>query len=104
MKPDLAPLATAYGEIYRYELVGDSTHDLMELRTLNDWVVTPRLLRCSGVADVTNFGGHVKQYAVTFNPAQLRRFGLSLGDVMDAIQSNNSSAGGSVVPRAACRS
>src|SRR5437899_3134309 len=97
--PDLGPLATAYGEIYRYELVSDGTHDLMELRTLNDWVVIPRLLRSRGVADVSNFGGYAKQYTVTFNPAELQRFGLALGDVIDAIKTNNASAGGSVVPR-----
>ena len=99
VKPDLGPLATAYGEIYRYELVSDGTHDLMELRTLQDWVVTPRILRCAGVADVENFGGYLKQFTVTFNPDQLQRYNLSLSDVTDAIQSNNSSAGGSVVTR-----
>jgi cobalt-zinc-cadmium resistance protein CzcA len=99
VKPTLGALATAYGEIYRYELISDGTHDLMELRTLNDWVVIPRLLRCAGVADVSNFGGFAKQFTVTFNPAQLQRFDLSLSDVIDAIKSNNSSAGGSVVPR-----
>ena len=86
VKPDLGPLATAYGEIYRYELVSDGTHDLMELRTLQDWVVTPRLLRCAGVADVENFGGYLKQYTVTFNPDQLQRYDLALGDVIDAMQ------------------
>ncbi len=99
VKPALAPLATAYGEIYRYELTSDGTHDLMEVRTLNDWVVIPRLLRCDGVADVSNFGGYAKQFTATFNPAQLQRFGLSLGDVMDAVKSNNASAGGSVLRR-----
>ena len=99
VKPTLGALATAYGEIYRYELVSDGTHDLMELRTLQDWVVVPRVLRCAGVADVENFGGYLKQYTVTFNPAQLQRYNLSLGDVTDAIQANNSSAGGSVVTR-----
>jgi cobalt-zinc-cadmium resistance protein CzcA len=99
VKPDLGPLATAYGEIYRYELVSDGTHDLMELRTLNDWVVIPRLLRCPGVADVSNFGGYAKQYTITFLPAQLERFDLALGDVIDAIKANNASAGGSVVSR-----
>jgi cobalt-zinc-cadmium resistance protein CzcA len=99
VKPDLGALATAYGEIYRYELVSDGTQDLMDLRTLQDWVVTPRILRCAGVADVENFGGYLKQYTVTFNPAQLDRYNLSLSDVTDAIQSNNTSAGGSVLSR-----
>jgi cobalt-zinc-cadmium resistance protein CzcA len=97
--PTLGPLATAYGEIYRYELVSDGTHDLMELRTLNDWVVIPRLLRCPGIADVSNFGGYLKQYTVTFNPEQLQRYDLALSAVIDAIKTNNASAGGSVVPR-----
>src|SRR5712692_5543345 len=97
--PDLGPLATAYGEIYRYELLSDGTHDLMELRTLNDWVVIPRLLRAPGVADVSNFGGYAKQYTVTLNPAQLQHYDLSLNEVVDAIKTNNASAGGSVVPR-----
>lgn len=96
---ELGPLATAYGEILRYELVSDGRYDLTELRSINDWIVIPHLLRASGVADVTNFGGFEKQYAVLMNPAQLQRFGLSLSDVVDAIQTNNESAGGSVLSR-----
>ena len=97
--PDLGPLATAYGEILRYELQTDGTADLMELRTVNDWVVIPRLLRAAGVADVSNFGGKAKQYAVTLDPAQLQRFGVTLGDVVGALRSNNADAGGSVLSR-----
>jgi heavy metal efflux system protein len=96
---ELGPLATAYGEILRYGLVSDGRYDLIELRSINDWLVIPHLLRASGVADVTNFGGYEKQYAVLMNPAQLQRFGLSLNDVVDAIQTNNESAGGSVLSR-----
>src|SRR5262249_39792815 len=99
VKPDLGPVATAYGEIYRYELRSDEPRDLMELRTLNDWVVIPRLLRTPGVADVSNFGGQQKQYTATLRPSQLERFGLSLSDVLDALKSNNADAGGSVVTR-----
>jgi cobalt-zinc-cadmium resistance protein CzcA len=97
--PQLGPPATAYGEIYRYELVSDGTVDLTELRTLNDWVVERRLKRVPGVAEVANFGGFVKQFAVTFNQAQLKRFGLTLGDVEDAITKNNAAGGGSIVSR-----
>ena len=95
--PTLGALATAYGEVYRYELRTDGTHDVMELRTLNDWVVIPRLLRTPGVADVSNFGGLEKQYAVTLNPSQLVHFGLSLTEIITAITTNNATAGGSVV-------
>ncbi len=96
-RPELGPLATAYGEVYRYELRSDESHDLMELRTLNDWVVIPRLLRTPGVAEVSNFGGLEKQYTVSLNPAQLIHFGLSLSEIVNAIVSNNATAGGSVV-------
>lgn len=96
---ELGPLATAYGEIFRYELVSDDSHDLMELRTLNDWVVIPRLLRAGGVAEVTNFGGLAKQYAVTFRASDLSRYGLSLNNVVEAIRTNNASAGGSILQR-----
>jgi cobalt-zinc-cadmium resistance protein CzcA len=100
-EPNLGPLATAYGEIFRYELRTEGPADTVELRTLNDWIVIPRLLRARGVADVSNFGGRAKVYAITLNPAQLQRYGLSLGDVVGAVQSNNGSAGGSVVTRGA---
>src|SRR3954454_14969326 len=68
-KPDLGPYATAYGEIFRYTLQASEGQSLMELRTLNDWVVIPRLLRVAGVADVTNFGGDAKEYAIMLQPA-----------------------------------
>ena len=99
VKPDMAPYATAYGEIYRYELVSDGTHDLVTLRTLNDWVVARHLKRVPGVAEAANFGGYEKQYTVTFSQAKLKRFGLALSDVEDAIKKNNASGGGSVVSR-----
>jgi cobalt-zinc-cadmium resistance protein CzcA len=99
VKPQLGPPATAYGEVYRYRLVSDGTHDLIELRELNDWVVTRRLLRVPGVAECANFGGYEKQLAVTFFPAQLDRFGVTFSDVEDAIKKNNTAAGGSVVRR-----
>lgn len=99
--PQLGPLATAYGEIYRYELVSDSdhVHDLIELRTVNDWIVTRRLRRVPGVAEVANFGGYQKQFAVTFSRAQLGLYGLTLADIEEAIQKNNAAGGGSVVSR-----
>ncbi len=97
--PELGPLATAYGEIYRYELQSDRGLGLMELRTLNDWVVTPRLQRTPGVAEVANFGGLEKQYSLRFDPHQLERYNLSLENIVDAVKSNNANAGGSVLRR-----
>lgn len=97
--PEIGPLATAYGEIYRYELQSDRGHSLMDLRTLNDWVVTPRLQRTPGVAEVANFGGLEKQYTLKLDPHQLERYGMTLGDIVDAVKTNNANAGGSVLKR-----
>ncbi|OWK34532.1 efflux RND transporter permease subunit [Fimbriiglobus ruber] len=99
VQPQLGPLATAYGEVYRYELTTDGGTDLTTLRELNDWVVIRALKRAAGVAEVANFGGYEKQFAITFYPAQLERFGLTLSDVEDAVKKNNSAGGGSVVSR-----
>jgi len=99
VQPELGPLATAYGEIYRYELVSDNAQSLMELRTQNDWVVAPRLRRTPGVADVINFGGQAKQFTLKIEPFQLERFGLTFDDVIRAIETNNANAGGSVLRR-----
>ena len=99
VQPTLGPPTTGYGEIYRYQLVADGTHDLTDLRTLNDWVVIRRLKTVDGVAEVANFGGYVKQYAVTFNPTELKRNGLTLADFEDAITKNNAAGGGSVISR-----
>lgn len=96
---ELGPVGTGFGEIYRYELRGDGDCDTMELRTLNDWVVIPALRRVPGVSDVTNFGGRAKQYTVTLDPMRLERLGISLRDVIQAIQTNNANAGGGVVRR-----
>src|SRR5262245_9937049 len=99
VSPELGPLATAYGEIYRYELQSDGTRDLMELRSINDWVVVPRLQRTPGVAGVSNFGGFEKQYTLKLDPRRLGRYGFALDDVVKAIQTNNANAGGSVLRR-----
>lgn len=99
VETELGPLATAYGEIYRYELKSEVGHDLMVLRTINDWVVIPRLMRTPGVAEVANFGGREKQYTLKLNPGQLERYSLSLSDVIEAVQANNANAGGSILRR-----
>lgn len=95
----MEPMADAYGEVYAYELAGDKDHGPMELREINDWVVTPRLLKAKGVVDVQNFGGLGKQYAIHVNPQKLLQYGVKLQDVKTAIQANNSSGGGSLLER-----
>lgn len=92
----MASLSTAYGEIYRYQLTGGTP---IQLRELNDWVVTPRMLRADGVAEVDNFGGLGKQYAIQLDPQKMLKYGVALQDVMQAVQANNSNGGGSMIER-----
>ena len=97
--PELEVVTSGSGEIYRYELISDGSHSVIDLQTINNWVVIPHLKRVHGVADVSNFGGLTKQYAITFRPTQLERYGLTLDDLVGAIESNNASAGGNVLRR-----
>src|SRR5262245_8461646 len=94
--PEIAPLTTPIGEMYRFRLDGPGRTDL-ELRELEDWVVAPRLLQVPGVADVVPFGGLVKQYQIEISPPSLSKYGLSIKNVVDAIQANNRNAGGSLL-------
>lgn len=95
--PELNPLTSPTGEIYRYVLTGDSSVSLRELTDLNQWTVIPALKRIQGVADVSNFGGLTTQYQVEIDPAALAAYDLSLDDVTQALESNNSNAGGSKI-------
>jgi cobalt-zinc-cadmium resistance protein CzcA len=97
--PELGPIASAYGEVFRYQLKSTGAHDVMTLRTLNDWVVIPRLQRCRGVTEVINFGGQLKQFTLKFDPRRLDRYGFTFKDVVTAIQENNANAGGSIFVR-----
>jgi cobalt-zinc-cadmium resistance protein CzcA len=99
LHPDLAPLSTPVGEIYRYVIEGRPNASPMDLRTLQDWVVVPKLLQAKGVADVVNFGGLVKQFSVILDPLKLRKYGLTANIVQTAIQANNSNTGGNVIER-----
>src|SRR4029453_13659229 len=64
VQPELAPLSTAIGEIYRYRVAGKGL-DITELRSLQDWVVARNLKLIPGVADVVSFGGFIQQYEIT---------------------------------------
>jgi len=94
--PTLAPLSTGIGEFYRYVLVGDG-YDAMQLRELQDWVVTQRLLQVPGVADVTIFGGLVRQYEIQLDPKALDKYKFSVRQVADAVKNNSRNAGGALL-------
>jgi cobalt-zinc-cadmium resistance protein CzcA len=82
--------------MYRFRLEGPERTDL-ELRELEDWVIAPRLLQVPGVADVVPFGGLIKQYHVEVAPPALTKYGLSVKNVVDAIQANNRNSGGALL-------
>ncbi len=90
--PELGPLSTGLGEILQYTLEGDGL-SAMEKRTLQDWVLAPRLRTIPGVTEVNSFGGFVKQYQVLVDPTRLLKFGMTLRDVLDAVERNNNNAG-----------
>src|ERR1700734_3809577 len=96
--PSLDPVAGPGGEIYRYTLESD-TKNLQELSEIQRWVVIPALKSVPGVVDDTNFGGFTTEYQLNLNPQQLQHFGLSITDVINAINNNNANAGGGRVSR-----
>ncbi|MDQ7780750.1 MAG: efflux RND transporter permease subunit, partial [Planctomycetota bacterium] len=96
MEPELGPVSTGLGEIYQYTLES-SRHDAMELRTIQDWLVAPRLRTISGVTEVNCFGGFVKQLHVVVEPDKLLKYGLALRDVFEAVEKNNANAGGGFI-------
>jgi len=96
--PQMAPIWTPVGEIFRYIVVGPPDYSVIDLRTIQDWVITPRLLRTPGIADVVNFGGLVKQFHVVIDPNALQKYNVSLQQVAGAIQANNVNTGGNLLP------
>lgn len=96
--PQLDPLTSAVGEIYRYSLES-RTRSIRELTELQTWVVIPTLKQVSGIADVSNFGGETTEFQVALDPAKLAQFNLSLQQVIGAIKANNANAGGSLLVR-----
>ncbi len=98
--PELGPYATPIGEVYRYTLKG-AQGDPMKLRTLQDWVVRPMLLRVNGVADVVSYGGLQKVIQVEPLPQSLASYGLTLQDLEEAVRKGSQNASGGVMERGA---
>ncbi len=95
-KPQLGPLSTGVGEIYRY--VVDAKHlPLIEQRALQDWIIEPRLRTVQGVADVVSYGGGVKEYKVAAKPDSLKNYRVTLNQIYDAIADNNTNTGGGYI-------
>ena len=97
----LGPDATGVGWIYEYALVDKSgRHDLAQLRSIQDWFLRYELKSVPGVAEVASIGGMVKQYQVVVDPQRLASYGVTAGDVSDALKRANQETGGAVVEMA----
>jgi heavy metal efflux system protein len=122
---ELGPISTGLGEIYQYvletgfycpehkQIFSDaggkcrkcrtdlikSEHSLMDLRTIQNWTISPQLRRLAGVNEINSFGGFVKQYHVIPDPSLLIKYGVSLDEILNALGANNSNAGGNFIVR-----
>ncbi|NEX64603.1 efflux RND transporter permease subunit [Noviherbaspirillum galbum] len=99
VQPALAPLTTAVGEVFRYIVEAPADMDENELRSLQDWVIRPGLRTVPGVADVVSFGGTIKEYQVQVDPYLLKRYGVTLDQVNQALANNSANVGGGSVRR-----
>ncbi|MFN7260102.1 MAG: efflux RND transporter permease subunit [Cyclobacteriaceae bacterium] len=101
--PELAPLSTGLSEIYQYILRPkkgyEEKFDATELRTIQDWIVRRQLLGTEGVADVSSFGGHVKQYEIALDPEKLRSMNISISELFLALERNNQNTGGAYIDK-----
>jgi cobalt-zinc-cadmium resistance protein CzcA len=103
VNPILGPITNALGEVFQYtvEMPGEgkakhvlTRDELIERRTLEDWVVRPLLRSIPGVAEINSTGGYVKQYETLVDPQKLHYYNLTIGEVRDALARNNANAGG----------
>ena len=96
VQPQLAPLSTAVGEVYRYQIKAPGMTDT-EVRTLQDWTIRPVLRMTPGVADIVSFGGAIKEFHIEIDPLALRKYQVTLNQLSQAVNSGNSSAGGGLI-------
>jgi heavy metal efflux system protein len=100
-RPQMGPVATGLGEVFHYLVTGtDDGTSLSELRTAHDWIVRPQLRSVPGVAEVNAWGGEERQVHVVVDPLELHRRGLSLGELVEAVERNNANAGGGTLDAA----
>ncbi|HEU4551326.1 MAG TPA: CusA/CzcA family heavy metal efflux RND transporter [Chitinophaga sp.] len=101
--PKLAPVTTGLGEIYQYTVRAkkgyEDRYDPMALRTIQDWIVRRQLLGVKGVADVSSFGGYLKQYEIAVVPEKLAAHGITISDVFTALENNNQNTGGAYIEK-----
>ncbi len=102
-EPSMAPLSTGLGEIYQYIVKPkkgyENKFNASDLRTIQDWTIRRQLLGVQGIADISGFGGKLKQYEIAIDLVQLKGFGLTVSDVFRAVQENNQNTGGAYIER-----
>lgn len=97
--PYLAPVLSTFSQIFMYR-VSSTNHDLLDLRTIQDWDISKRLLSVPGVGNVVTYGGWVKQYKVLVAPQSLKKYSLTLRELSDALASGNKNAGANFIEQA----
>ncbi|WP_008583260.1 efflux RND transporter permease subunit [Niabella soli] len=101
--PSIAPVTTGLGEIYQYMLHpkkgSEQKYTPMDLRTLQDWIVSRQLAGVEGVAEISGFGGQTKQYEVSLNPDRLQAMNVTLPEVLAALEKNNQNTGGAYIDK-----
>jgi len=103
--PELGPVSTGLGEIYQYVVRPkkgyEKKYNETELRTIQDWIVRRQLMGVKGVAEVSSFGGKLKQYEIAVNTNKLQSYGLTISDVFNAVEKNNQNTGGAYIEKGA---
>ncbi len=98
-RPQLGPVATGLGEVFHY-LVTGAGKSLAELRTVHDWVIKPQMRSVPGVAEVNTWGGDERQLQVVVDPVSLGKYGLTLSQLIEALERNNANVGGGAIDQA----
>lgn len=101
--PELAPITTGLGEIYQYDVYAkkgyENKYSAVELRTIQDWIIIPQLQGIKGIADVSTWGGKLKQYEIAVNPNMLNSLGVTITEIFDALAKNNQNTGGAYIEK-----
>ncbi|WP_281234115.1 efflux RND transporter permease subunit [Flavobacterium gelatinilyticum] len=101
--PELAPISTGLGEIYQYDVYAkkgyENKYSAVELRTIQDWIIIPQLQGVKGVAEVSTWGGKLKQFEIAVNPNMLNSLGVTITEIFDALEKNNQNTGGAYIEK-----
>ena len=101
--PELGPVSTGLGEIYQYVVRPkegyEKKYNETDLRTIQDWLVRRQLLGVKGVAEVSSFGGKLKQFEIAINPNKLQSYNITINDVFTALEKNNQNTGGAYIEK-----